>query len=441
MRDRKRPLTWARDRSTGEMVHISKVSSGLECDCICPDPGCAWDLVAHKQRTSESFTEHFKHRLEMREGQEVDRECASRVGAEESIVHRLAKKHVTANKYITIGIYKHRYKKYKGRVVPDLDIGITKETHAKLSELKLETRELASKKNYQPDITAEWDGRKMAIEIFYRHATDEEKIQKFKEDDIPAIEFNLSTIDINAWPVDLAPFFKSSKYFKWLHYPNSWLSGDERIKIEEHEYKHKQKIDDAIEKELQRKRDEEKRTEERRRQEEEDRKNEEADSYRQYFLKQIRSFFLYRLRRDKMHPFGGSFDELKTIRARIGQDIMQMDEILKNSKATTPKDIYARRTLTDINNAVVGTIDTYLQDTADALSDRLTWSHERDSQITVQIRQIMEYGWTEGYSLEDFFDKELEVGERQHLIYEYLQTTLIPVWRTWYEEILLELHL
>ncbi|MBR9847521.1 MAG: hypothetical protein GYB35_16105 [Algicola sp.] len=68
-------LTYAIHKN--ELVHISQVTSGLDCNCICPNSNCKGKLVARKGKVKSHHFAHYS--LE---------DCG---GAIESSLHLLAK--------------------------------------------------------------------------------------------------------------------------------------------------------------------------------------------------------------------------------------------------------------------------------------------------------------------------------------------------------------
>ena len=160
----------------GELVHISDVDKGLNCNCICPS--CKQRLVAKK---GDIRKHHFAHRS--------NEECA--YGYETSL-HLLAKEIISKTK-----------KFYTPKMtvdVIDLPLLLESDEYAKgylpCTKINVDTVELEQPFNdIKPDIAITCSGVKLFVEIYVTHKCDDNKIKKIQNKNISAIEIDLSKID------------------------------------------------------------------------------------------------------------------------------------------------------------------------------------------------------------------------------------------------------
>lgn len=125
----------------GRLLHISEVSSGLACKCICPS--CESLLIAKK---CEDRRSHFAHAAEA--------DCK---GALEFALHLLAKEVITAKKKIVVP---RKLVRFKGNdeVFPS--------KYFSIASASTEVRVTA---DVIPDSLIEIEGVKVALEIFVTH--------------------------------------------------------------------------------------------------------------------------------------------------------------------------------------------------------------------------------------------------------------------------------
>ncbi len=154
----------------GQVVHISKVESGLACDCYCP--GCNARLVAKK---GNKVTHHFSH-------YNVD-ECH---GAYETAMHFAAKNIVASAGYIALPSTEDvvNYKIYR-KVVK------TQEQKIKFNSCAVESHS----NGFIPDVSAETSKGIFWIEIFVTHKCEPEKILFCSQRGISLLEIDLSNTE------------------------------------------------------------------------------------------------------------------------------------------------------------------------------------------------------------------------------------------------------
>lgn len=151
----------------GALIHISKVESGLVCNCICPS--CHTQLVAKK---GENVQDHFAHYS--------TESCA---GALESALHIATKEILTKEKRITLPAV---YIQFKSGRQPML--------LAAPKEYKVDSVRVESPiGNITPDLILSIGQRELLVEIFVTHRVDRQKINKITELGMSAIEVDLST--------------------------------------------------------------------------------------------------------------------------------------------------------------------------------------------------------------------------------------------------------
>jgi hypothetical protein len=156
--------------SRGQLVHISKVSSGLTCDCICPV--CHSQLIARK---GNKTIHHFAH---YRAG-----EC---IGSAQTALHMAAKEILEKSGMIYL---------------PSLTCSLAEEDDDSITLYK--SQKLGFDKVYLekridrivPDIFIIKNRHPLIVEIKVTHPLDVSKIQKIKSLNISALEIDLSEED------------------------------------------------------------------------------------------------------------------------------------------------------------------------------------------------------------------------------------------------------
>jgi len=159
----------------GQIVHISEVENGLDCNCKCLS--CGATLIA-KNNPSNIKTGHFAHWNA--------EEC---LNAFETAIHKVAKKIIKDKRQIVIPTVYNKH--------GDL---LSKQDLIFLDTVISEDEEITAIGNYsdgsliKPDLIGIIKNRRLVIEIAVTHMTDQNKIDKIKAHKISAIEINLEDI-------------------------------------------------------------------------------------------------------------------------------------------------------------------------------------------------------------------------------------------------------
>ena len=151
----------------GALIHVSKVESGLACDCICPS--CHERFVARK---GGFRVHHFAH---------LSGESCS--GALESTLHIFAKEILSEEKRITLPAVSIELSSDRRPLV--LADSKTYEVDSVREEKKLG--------DIKPDLILKIGQRELLVEVYVTHKVDNLKIETIKELGLSAIEINLST--------------------------------------------------------------------------------------------------------------------------------------------------------------------------------------------------------------------------------------------------------
>ena len=151
----------------GALIHVSKVESGLTCDCICPS--CHERLVARK---GGFRVHHFAH---------LSGESCS--GALESTLHIFAKEILSEEKRITLPAVSIELSSDRRPLV--LADSKTYEVDSVREEKKVG--------DIKPDLILKIGQRELLVEVYVTHKVDNLKIETIKELGLSAIEINLST--------------------------------------------------------------------------------------------------------------------------------------------------------------------------------------------------------------------------------------------------------
>ena len=152
----------------GRIAHISEVSRGKSCDCICPE--CKRALVAHKGNLGPGGKRHhFKH---MPDAQALH--CA---GGQEDAIHLFAKQCLQRHRVLTLPpvVRKH--------------IESAPERVVSLNSIVLE--QTITHARYRPDATADKETSPLLIEFENTHSVDPQKLAKIAADNLPAVEIKL----------------------------------------------------------------------------------------------------------------------------------------------------------------------------------------------------------------------------------------------------------
>ena len=175
---------------------------GLNCDCRCP--GCGTRLVL-KQGTKRR---HFAHH-----NAPGSNHCV------ESAIHAAAKQVLIECGGLVVPAVSFSLSAttMTGAVLYEEDVISTKRRirfdHA-TPEVSIE--------NIRPDVVGYRDGRQLLVEMYFRHRVDEEKRGKLKRLGIPAVEIDLSDLDLSAGFNGIRERVVESVIYKeWLLYPRS----------------------------------------------------------------------------------------------------------------------------------------------------------------------------------------------------------------------------
>jgi len=169
------------------MVNVKEVSTGLACECFCPDPTCKSRLVA-KNTLGNIRVKHFAH--------ESGATC---IGAFESAQHLLAKQILKESKkvwlpsFVTIDL-KDRAKEIvnKGRLVQFERIELEMRVNLELSEY------------FVPDAKCFGEyGKVLFVEIAKTHFVDENKGLKIAKAGVSTIEIDISDLLLNEGEIRL----------------------------------------------------------------------------------------------------------------------------------------------------------------------------------------------------------------------------------------------
>jgi len=184
--------TVAESMETGEPVHIADAESGLACNCRCP--GCGRRMVAHRGK----HRQHFQHAADLN-----GETCAS---SGETALHKFAKKTLAATLQLRLPALKASDGRNTVEVVHEgefhFDSAVLEKRHGEIV----------------PDVVCHRADRALHVEFMVTHACGPEKVERFREMDVGAIEIDLS--GYRDQPLDnLAGAILSEAPRNWLHNP------------------------------------------------------------------------------------------------------------------------------------------------------------------------------------------------------------------------------
>jgi hypothetical protein len=174
--------------SDGRMVSVYEVARGLDCQCICAQCGamlvaCQGEIVRH----------YFRHHS-------VNVDCAH---AAETALHRYAKQ--TICQHLRLGL-------------PDGDLGPMRAAKAETSVGDL-----------RPDVFADFEIESVAVEIFVQHRVEPDKVRKYLDRKLAAIEIDLHQyrfVDRTDEEWDEIILYAAHRY--WLVPPRAVREANER---------------------------------------------------------------------------------------------------------------------------------------------------------------------------------------------------------------------
>lgn len=185
------------------MYAPSQVPSGLACGCVCV--GCSAPLVAKKGAKNRW---HFAHH-----GFDIGESCA------ESAIHAAAKQVLLEHNWLRAPEMRVEVSSQTrlGRLLRETDL-LSEERNIRFERTALEVWET----NIRPDVVGYRGERKLLVEMYFRHKVDEDKRRKLKELDLPAIEIDLSDVDVSSgFQAIIERVVYQTEFKSWLHFPNA----------------------------------------------------------------------------------------------------------------------------------------------------------------------------------------------------------------------------
>ena len=174
----------------GELLHVSQVSRGLSCGCLCP--ACGATLIARQGKLREH---HFAH---------ASGDPCRYAG--ETALHLAAKEILSKRKEIVLPAVEARFYGTTIEVAP--------EKRYILDSTELEHRVA----NIVPDVLAHVDGRSLHIEVRVTHEVDERKLAHIQQLGVSAIEIDLSDKPRDLLSRELETFVvEAGPHKRWVH--------------------------------------------------------------------------------------------------------------------------------------------------------------------------------------------------------------------------------
>lgn len=171
----------------GQFVCIEDVARGKACQCVCP--GCGMPVVARK---GDLRAPHFAHDT-----------VNERPSCPETAAHRLAKEIINQKRAIWLP---------PAYVFPFACWATVKEQMAEFDQVQLEQRI----GDVQPDLVAQLRGKKLFIEIAVTHRAGLDKILKFRNAGISALEIRIPKTEVLSWDALQAAVVGSGRHKIWL---------------------------------------------------------------------------------------------------------------------------------------------------------------------------------------------------------------------------------
>jgi hypothetical protein len=185
----------------GAIVHVSEVTRGLDCGCVCACCGDA--LVARKGASRQHHFAHYR-----------DSDCS---GAAESLLHRLAKELLSSANALAVPSYIYRAKSRRFGAPVSIERHIFTASRVCISTVAVEQ----SVGPIVPDLLLRSDnGDHLIIEIAVSHRVDRTKLRHIRRMNIPAIELSLKAEDVLLSRAELLKrLIEDISIKSWLFHP------------------------------------------------------------------------------------------------------------------------------------------------------------------------------------------------------------------------------
>lgn len=185
----------------GKLLHISEVSRGLACGCVCAT--CKEPLIA---RQGKQRQHHFAHA--------TPTECQ---GGAETILHRLTKELLSELPAFAIPPYKIviEARTKRGKFISHR-ADVAKGGQVAIDQVQIEQR----LGDIVPDLLLICKGKALIVEVAVTHKVDRPKLRKLRQVDVPAIEIQLGWADSMLSREDLKAKLRDDIHSKhWLFHP------------------------------------------------------------------------------------------------------------------------------------------------------------------------------------------------------------------------------
>ena len=184
------------------LVHISSVSRGLGCGCVCPE--CRMKVVARKGQVRR---QHFAHH----------RPTACNGGLE-TVLHRLAKELFVTLVSISLPEYHLRLaRKIKNGNVIEVQKLVVPRDVVKIDAVNVESR----LEPIIPDVVLNPGPEELLVEIAVTHVVGRNKLRALRRIGLPTIEIRLNTEDAWLTRAELqAKLSDDTKCKYWIFHPN-----------------------------------------------------------------------------------------------------------------------------------------------------------------------------------------------------------------------------
>ena len=186
----KEPLVWG-EAEDGGLVHISDVSSGLRCACLCP--GCGARLVARKGTIMEHHFAHYR--------------TAPCKHAYESALHKLAKEVLDGERTMLLPKVGARFYRQ--------ELTTHEQAIYQFDDAMLEHR----LDQIVPDVIVRKGRSRLLVEIYVTHACGPEKIERIRVLGLSCVEVDLSRLPRDASREEVKDALLGAAPRQWIYNP------------------------------------------------------------------------------------------------------------------------------------------------------------------------------------------------------------------------------
>lgn len=185
----------------GRIVSALEVANGMACDCTCP--GCGAALIA---KQGKKVVWHFSHYR-----------APAHQSCVETAIHAAAKQVLLEENWLRVPRVNVTVERraLSGKLLWKEAV-VAEERVIRFDTSKEEVWEV----NMRPDVVGYRGDKRMLVEMYFSHQVDEKKLEKIQASRLPAIEIDLSDLDVDTgFDAIRQRVLEGLHYKEWLFHP------------------------------------------------------------------------------------------------------------------------------------------------------------------------------------------------------------------------------